>query len=540
VRRAAAILSAAAASALAIGLYSRVAWPWFALGWVGLVPWLAALDRLATLRGALAAGLAMSVLFTLAVFPWFVGAVAGYAGAPWTVGLAVVVLTAPLIQPQFIVQAAAHQAARRRGASPWHVALLSACAYVGAEWLLPKLFADTLGHGFLADAHLRQAADLGGAHGLTLILLLANEALLLTGRAACRGAWRRAAATALALLLSVAALAAYGAVRLRQFANAPAAAGVTPGVVQAGLSHYDQLATEIGMYAVVRRIVDTHVGLSRDLLSRARPDFLIWPETVYPTTFGAPKSPDGAAFDAEIAAFVARVGVPLVLGAYAVGEGREYNAAFVLQPGAAPADAPAYRKARLFPFTERVPAWLDTPALRARLPWLGTWTPGGGARTLLVHLADGRALRIAPLICYDAVDPSLAIAAAREGAELIVTLSNDSWFAAGNGPWLHLVVAAFRSIETRRPQARATNTGLSAIVSATGEIRQTIGVGVAGSLAAPLAPPAHPWTLMLAWGDWLPPTAALSALALAAPLWWRRDSASGAPPPVPLPVGEGT
>ncbi len=538
-RRAPAILCAAAASALAIGLYSRVAWPWFALGWVGLVPWLAALDRLATLRGALAAGLAMSVLFTLAVFPWFVGAVAGYADAPWTVGLVAVVLMAPLIQPQFIVQAAARQVARRRGAAPWHVALLSACAYVGAEWLLPKLFADTLGHGFLADAHLRQAADLGGAHGLTLLLLLANEALLQAGRAARRGAWRRATATALALLLSATALAGYGAVRLRQFAAAEAVS-VTPGVVQAGLGHYDQLATEIGMYAVVRRIVDAHVALSQELLSGARPDFLVWPETVYPTTFGAPKSPDGAAFDAEIAAFVARAGVPLLLGAYAVGEGREYNAAFVLQPGAAPADAPAYRKARLFPFTERVPAWLDTPALRARLPWLGTWVPGAGARTLPLHLADGRVLRIAPLICYDAVDPSLAIAAAREGAELIVTLSNDSWFAAGNGPWLHLVVAAFRSIETRRPQVRATNTGLSAIVSASGEIRQTIGVGVAATLAAPLAPRAHPWTLMLAWGDWLPPTAALAALALAAPLWWRREEISGSPHPVPLPAGEGT
>jgi apolipoprotein N-acyltransferase len=273
----------------------------------------------------------------------------------------------------------------------------------------------------------------------------------------------------------------------------------------------------------VRRIVDAHVEMSEKMLTGAQPDFVVWPETVYPTTFGAPKSPDGAAFDAEIAAFVARTGVPLVLGAYAVGEGREYNAAFVLEPGAAPADAPAYRKARLFPFTERVPAWLDRPALRARLPWLGTWAPGGGARTLPLRLADGRTLRIAPLICYDAVDPSLAIAAAREGAELIVTLSNDSWFAEGNGPWLHLVVSAFRSIETRRPQVRATNTGLSAIVSATGEIRQTIGVGVAGTLAAPLLPRARAWTLLLAWGDWLPPAAALAALALAAPLWWQRS-----------------
>jgi apolipoprotein N-acyltransferase len=48
-----------------------------------------------------------------------------------------------------------------------------------------------------------------------------------------------------------------------------------------------------------------------------------------------------------------------------------------------------------------------------------------------VGLRDGRTLRVAPLICYDVLDPELARAAARDGAEIIVTLSNDSWFAFG-------------------------------------------------------------------------------------------------------------
>ena len=507
-------LGAAVASALLFSLYVRVEWPWFVLGWCGLIPWLAALDRLPRLGATLAAGWLMSVAFTLAVFWWFVDAVAGYAGVPWGAALAVIVATAPLIQPQFVVHAAARHLARRRGAASWQLALLGACAYVGAEWALPKLFADTIGHGFLAAAHLRQAADLVGAAGLTFILLLANESLLTAWRAGA-GRAARAPLAAVALLIVVPWL--YGALRLAQLGD-DTAGGLRAAVVQADISHYDRLAAEIGTYDAVRLILDAHRALSEQVVAEARPQLVVWPETVYPTTFGAPKSADGAAFDAEIAALVTRLGVPLVFGSYAVDGAREYNAAFALAPGAAPPSAPAYRKAQLFPFTERVPGWLDRPAVREVLPWLGTWQPGHGTALLTVPLADGRALRIAPQICYDAVNPSLALAATRDGAELIVTLSNDSWFATGGGPRLHLVVSAFRSIETRLWQVRATNTGISAIVSPTGELIETLGVGARGTLAATVGARPSPGSPLLVLGDWFGAAATIAGLALIATL----------------------
>src|SRR5262249_17475110 len=60
-------VAAAAASAVAYAVYSRLEWRWIVLGWVGLVPWLAALDRMRSLRAAVASGVVMSVAFTLAV-----------------------------------------------------------------------------------------------------------------------------------------------------------------------------------------------------------------------------------------------------------------------------------------------------------------------------------------------------------------------------------------------------------------------------------------------------------------------------------------
>ena len=511
-RRTASNVGAVVASALALALYAHVDWPWLALGWVGLVPWLVVLDRVTTLRGAVALAWLMCEAFVLAVFAWLPSAIHNYTGASWFVALAVVLLVAPVLQPQFIACALARRLMQRGAASFWNTALVGACAYVGAEWTFPKLFADTLGHGLYASALLRQAADLAGAHGLTFLLVIVNECVLVELRAV-RGKTHggapssplRPAAGCAAILI---ALLAYGALRYRQFSDRSGQGDrITAGVVQADISHYGRLAAEMGTYAAVRLILDTHFALSTEALARGPLDLLIWPETVYPTTFGASKSADGAAFDREIGAFAARMGVPLVFGAYDAENGDEFNAAFVLQPADGRVGFDTYRKASLFPLTERVPAWLETDLVRRWWPWLGTWTPGNGGQVVSVTLHDGRTLRVAPLICYDALFPRYAIAATNEGAEVIVTLSNDSWFTFGNVPRLILVIAAFRSIETRRPQVRATNTGISAIITPTGDIRGAIGVHERTSLVAAVQREESAMTVMLAWGDWGGPTA---------------------------------
>jgi apolipoprotein N-acyltransferase len=94
----------------------------------------------------------------------------------------------------------------------------------------------------------------------------------------------------------------------------------------------------------------------------------------------------------------------------------------------------------------------------------------------------------------------------------------------GGGPRLHLIVSAFRSIETRRPQLRATNTGISAVVSPTGEIETAAGVHERKVLVATVTPTRRS-TLMIAWGDWFGPFACGAAVLLLAIL--RADPSRG-------------
>jgi apolipoprotein N-acyltransferase len=96
---------------------------------------------------------------------------------------------------------------------------------------------------------------------------------------------------------------------------------------------------------------------------------------------------------------------------------------------------------------------------------------------------------------------------------MIVTLSNDAWFAGTPAPRLHLLLAAFRSIETRLPQVRVTNSGISALIDATGEIAVATNMDEQVSLTVKVPAGASARTLMVAWGDWFGPVALAAGLA---------------------------
>ena len=72
-------------------------------------------------------------------------------------------------------------------------------------------------------------------------------------------------------------------------------------------------------------------------------------------------------------------------------------------------------------------------------------------------------------ICFEDVfsrDVLLALPA----ANVLVNASNDAWFGDSSAPHQHLQMAQMRSLETQRPMARSTNTGVSAFIDYRGRI----------------------------------------------------------------------
>ncbi|RKH18666.1 apolipoprotein N-acyltransferase [Corallococcus praedator] len=499
------------------------------LGAVAMAPWLAAVDRAPSARRALALGTLLSVTFTALVFGWFPGAIAAYSHAPAWLCWGVFLLIAPVLELQFLTASWIRWYARRKVGTDsrlgWVPPLLTALVYVGTEWFTPKLFAETLGHGLYASEVLRQGADVAGAPGLTLGLLLVNECFVAVGQGLAARRGLKPVPLVLALVLAVVGF-GYGAVRLGQVRSAVRSApALTVGAVQANITNIEKRAAEEGTYEVVRDILDTHYAMSDALLRSGPLDLLVWPETVYPTTFGTPKSEDGGALDEEIRAWVAERGVPLVFGTYDLDGEREFNAAMFLGPSATGELAQAaYRKTMLFPLTEWVPDALDSPTLRAWMPWTGRWKRGPGPRMVDFRLNGGRVLKVAPLICYEALFPSYVAEEVRQGAELLLTLSNDSWFSGTPAPRLHLMHAAFRSIETRTAQVRVTNSGVSAFIDPAGTWTSEMEDNQRSSVVmrVPAAERLH--SLAGAWGDWLGPVAL--ALSVGLGVWLRRRSVS--------------
>jgi apolipoprotein N-acyltransferase len=506
-----------------VAAYAHGLWP---LGFVALLPWLAVEPRGGSWRATLAWAWALCLAYVVGAFYWFGAAVGVYIQIGEAAGLGLMLLLAPLLQPQILAFALVRRALCER--APLWRALAAASAWLMVEWLLLKPLGDRFGHALQPARALRQLAELGGVAALTLMLLLVNQALLL--------AWQRRSAglRQLGRPLVVAALLPALAAGFGSWHLLPKPSAETPPQLRLGLVQANYTALELrrraqGSHAVVRELLDIHYAMSHDAIERQRADAVLWTETVYPTTFAQPKSEAGAELDREIVSIVNAAGVPFVFGTFDRDADGEYNAAAVVAPGQGLVGF--YRKTHLFPLTEWVPAWMDGPVLRRWMPWLGSWRPGQGARVLPLTLRDGRELPMQVLICRDDMATLLAIEGARQGARALLTMSNDSWFSDyPQGARLHQMAAAFRSIETRLPQFRVTTNGHSALIDAQGELLANAAMNERSLVVGALPVGEPPLTLMVRWGDWLGALAALVLPLIAfAPWGWRRLQTLGRP-----------
>ena len=107
----------------------------------------------------------------------------------------------------------------------------------------------------------------------------------------------------------------------------------------------------------------------------------------------------------------------------------------------------------------------DTDAAKARLEMV-PWIRHAQVMRLLPSTLQVQIEERVPYAIWQNHGQTYVVDVEGGGATLIVALSNDSWIA--EGARLNFAASAFLSIETRRPQVRATTTGISAIVDSQG------------------------------------------------------------------------
>jgi apolipoprotein N-acyltransferase len=192
-------------------------------------------------------------------------------------------------------------------------------------------------------------------------------------------------------------------------------------------------------------------------------------------------------------------------------EGHNYNSAFLFDPSGA--WVTRYDKTWLVPFGEWVP-------LRSMIPFDNVFhfpddvTPGKADAVIEAGLA-----KMSVLICYESVFPIVSRTRVAKGANILVSITNDSWAGESAELQQHIAMAALRAVETRRYHASSATTGITGLISPNGHIeaippyREDMLI-----TAARLRTGLTPYVL---WGDWL---VGVCAVWLILAVFRRRDS----------------
>ena len=85
---------------------------------------------------------------------------------------------------------------------------------------------------------------------------------------------------------------------------------------------------------------------------------------------------------------------------------------------------------------------------------ISDFTPG--SEYSIAQLPQGK---FGTFICYEAIFPSEVRHFTADGAQLLVTISNDGWFGRSSAPEQHMAMARVRAVENRRWLLRDTNNG---------------------------------------------------------------------------------
>ena len=163
----------------------------------------------------------------------------------------------------------------------------------------------------------------------------------------------------------------------------------------------------------------------------------------------------------------------IILGVWKYEDAKLYNAIF------SPRYNEAYKKIHLVPFGEYIPF---IEGLRGIINFFDlpmSNVSHGSQLQENIRILDN--IPISSPICFDIAFPN-TVRKMNKSSLLMINVSNDTWFGNSIGPYHHLSIARVRSIENNRYTIRATNDGISAIISNKGTIVTLLDKGKSGIL----------------------------------------------------------
>ena len=426
-----------------------------------VAPWLALIPLLFLLGQPRAwlLGWAHGLAFWLTSIPWIAPTLVSYGQLPtWLAGLSLLALASYLALFSGLFAALGARIWRSGG---WPALLGLPALWVVTEWLRGHLFGgfpwNLAAYSWLEVPGALPLAAWLGAFGISYLVLFANTGLAL---AMATRRWRMGAlAVGLCLLL----LPVAGRWVMASVAKSTVGPTVAVRVLQPNigvLTEWDAERVEENYHRVLR--------MSSQACEASEP-LLLWPESaVWPYSYSRDEG-----VQRDLAALTGKGCTVLLNTSISADEGA-YNSVILVGENGVEG---RYDKRHLVPFGEFVPMADRLPFLKKIARQAGSFLAGDS-----VALLGWSQQQLGTAICFEVTFPEEVAEQVREGATILVTVTNDAWYGDSWAPWQHYRAARFRAAESQRYLLRAAITGVSAIIRPDGSEEQRLDVGEEGVL----------------------------------------------------------
>ena len=482
---------------IASGVLFAASFPDLGIGWlifVAFLPLLIAVTRAKDGGKAFLYGWVSQLTAWLIMVPWVIRVMSHYGGLPYAVGVALFVAMATILGMYGGLFAWVVYRIRPQSIGGW---LLVPMAWAAVEFLRTYFLTgfpwNLVATAIVDYTSLIQISRFAGPYfvGVLILLPATIATYLITTRT--RGIPAVLAVSATAIVYFV--WWGTGLVASRLVVRPTGAVPVVAALLQPNISQEMRWDPESLLQIFQRMMTMTQRAIDDGA------SIVVWPESTVPLSYSVTE-----AYREAIESISRQHGVDIILGSVAEDRARPghlWNAAFLVSAGRTVGH---YDKMKLVPFGEYVPLRKMLFFAEKLVRAVGDFQFGMSDRPL-----QGRFL-YGPAICYEVVFPQVTRAQVRNGAEVLVTITNDAWYDGTAAPRQHLDQARLRAIEGDRYLLRAATTGISALIDPAGTIVEEIPMGRDGIIMASFQPRTG-LTPYVRFGDWFAWLAAAATLA---------------------------
>ncbi len=249
----------------------------------------------------------------------------------------------------------------------------------------------------------------------------------------------------------------YGYNRLNKFEDTDKI--IKSSIIQANINTQEKWQSDsaykiFSIYEQLSKIADNN--------SEENLDLILWAETSLPISLNKTNEFLNRCFELSDL-----LNSTILVGGFEDIDDLSYNSVFKFSPENKTLET--YQKQKLVPFGEYIPfrAVITKliPAFKNVLDSIEDLYIG--INTDVMELND---IKIGNLICFDSDFPKVVRNQVLKGANIICIETNDSWFNGSSAIQQHLAQAVIRAVENNRYVLRSANTGISAVISPTGEV----------------------------------------------------------------------